>query len=471
MPDYSPNIPSPTALYPQPPSGTGFLSGGPAGVLDALGKMQSLDIQQRDIAARNAIGDAAIRNTDPKTGAIDPAGFARDISSNPAAAWKAQEALTTLYNQQEALQRMGTANLNTIHREFGNLKNDFDDEQLNRTFLNLQNVPGMNHELLATARAQIPPMPKPGDPDYDKIMAQRNDIVAGHRKSLMTVEQAEAPHEVTVDQYGNKVVVPGTEYLRPGGGAGAPGGAAGAGGTGTGTGGAGGAGSSGLATPATTPTYTGGAGVAISPGRQKVLDEAMTQGTQLLNSRDDLSREHQLLTTLQVLGRNLDNEFTGPLSKDEQYYRGIASRIVPGIDDQNLSRAQLYNKILNQVITAQRGMGKDAVADLGVIQAANPNLAMTPHAKEGAANQLLANNEFRDAMRQHFEAAGGNRAPRMYADWRQANAVFDPAVFAYNRLTPDERQEYYRTLPVTRRAQLADRYRQAASLGLVEPPR
>lgn len=462
MPDFTPNIPSPTSLYPQPPPAGGVL-GNPSGVLDMFGKVQSYERTQRDIAAQQAIGEAVTRNTDPATGAIDQAGFARDIMTNPAARWKAQEAFTTMYQQQEAMQRIGAAQMARIHQELGALPPDFNDEQKNRAVLNLHSLPGMNPLMIEAAANQIEPMPRSDDrsPEADRIRWRRNDIVAGHRKAQMTPEQLEAPRDVYVDPY-TKMLVPGAAYLRPGM-PGAPGAAA--------------PGTAGAYTP---PGYTGGPGLTFTPQQQELLTESGKLGTQLLNSRDKLSQEHQLLTELKVLGQQLDRDFTGSQnsSEFEKHIRAIKSRLeaLTGepIDDRKLSNAELYDKILNQVIGSQRGQGADSVADLGVIQASNPRLEMTPYAKEGAVNQLLAMNEFREAMRQEFEAAGGARRPSFYTEWRNQphnREVLDPSVFAFNRMRPEEKEAYFRKLSPQRQRALEERHNYAVSRGWAEPLR
>lgn len=461
MPDF-PQVASPTNLYPQPPS-QGVL-GNPANILDLAGRMQSLQKQRMDIQAQQAIGDAVQRNTDPATGAIDQAGFARDIMANPAARWKALEAMSTMYQQQTALQNLSTAQLGRIHTALGSLPGNYTDEQLNRTKLDLQG-PGMNPELVRRAFSQIPPMPRADDhsPEADHARWVRNDIVAGHRKAQMTAEQLEAPRNITIDRgRGPETIpVPGGSYLRPG----MPG-------TGGGAPGAAGAASTGY----TPPGYTGGAGIVLTPEQSALAAEFGKRGTQLIGLQDKLAQENQLLTELKELGEKVGFNFTGPTSDLERHVRELAQRVYGpfGPKDLTLSRAQIFDKILNQVIGSQREQGQESVADLGVIQASNPSLAKTPYAKVGAVNQLLAQNEFKEAMRQEFVRAGGIKTPAMYADWRNkpdTAAVLDPTVWAFNRLRPEEKDAYYKRLfkeSPERARQLEQRYNYARSRGWVK---
>jgi hypothetical protein len=193
--------------------------------------------------------------------------------------------------------------------------------------------------------------------------------------------------------------------------------------------------------------YDGGPGVAISPYRQKLLDESADQGTRLLNSRGALASENQLLTDLQILGRKLDAEFGGSTGASKKYWREVMHRWL-GTKDEGLEILQLYKKMLNQL--------KLSDIDGSV--------------REHTVNQLLAWNEFQEALRSEFERAGGAKYPQIYLEWRSSskNSYLDYNVFAYNRLsTKEERNAFFNDLPPWQRKEFHDNYSLAAKRGWV----
>lgn len=402
MPDFSPNIPAPQ--YPTTPQSQGYGGGGTLGnPLDLMTKWQNLEtqrLQQKQI----------------------------------------QQAISS------AQQAQDTDTANALDNFIGKLGSNPTDEELNRGKLNFHSRRGVNYNMVDSVFSQFPPMPKgaPGDPEYDRVIGIRNNIVDDARKRLIAAENLDTAQKVTTrDASGTPkdTLVRGGDYNRtpyPGtAGGGAPG-------------------------------YSGGLGTALRPEEAETFKQAGNEGTALLSPtlKSNLSAQKMLTHELIQLGDELGWKFSGPLGDVEKRLAGIAGNFgIPVADLKGLSRAQLYNKIYSQIV-GKASENTRSVASLGVVQNANPTLEMAPEARRKAANQLLGDLEYQDATREEFERSG-LPAHGLY-NFMRNNPWLDQQVFRLNRMEGDERKTYLQSIGRGGRDRLTPLYNEAARRHYVE---
>lgn len=329
--------------------------------------------------------------------------------------------------EQSLLQEMTGRQMDRINTVVGALRAGANDEEVNRARLNLEG-PGMSQELIDRAFSGIEPAPRAGDPHADEINARRNNVFAQARKFRMTPTELESTSDITTDDQGNVVRVPGVERgMTP---------VSGMGGGGT-------------------PGYGGGYGVGVSPYRAGELKESTDEANKLFAAQTDFEDTDALLHQFRDLSRGIGNDFTALTGPEEQKVRGFMRRF--GIDDSKLDKSELYNKIKNQILSK---MPTNSVKSLNVGEASLPGSGMGVNAREEGINQLIANNNFGRAVIKEFQNAGGNKSPQSYFDFLRttqpggSRAWLTPESFRYSLMSPEAQRDYYKnkTTPQARAA-------------------
>ena len=143
MPDISsaPAIGSPTALYPQPPSQQGALSGNPGQVLDLMRSITQNQMLQNELKARTAIGQAYQGALQPDN-TVDPEKLRAGLA-DPAASWMLPEAIQHALGIARSQFDLRTTQDQAVRSLLGSLPPNATDEQLRqaRTQLSRMGVP------------------------------------------------------------------------------------------------------------------------------------------------------------------------------------------------------------------------------------------------------------------------------------------------------------------------------------------
>lgn len=145
---------------------------------------------------------------------------------------------------------------------------------------------------------------------------------------------------------------------------------------------------------------------------------------------------------------------TGPGQQQIQKLQEIAGRLGLNIDTKGLSAAESFNKLAAQLASAQQGAsGSDA--RLNVAQSANPHSDLSPAGVDLMLRQLRGNEDYiqaRAALAQKYP----NKADR--AGFETSVQNLDPSTFQYDRMTPDQKADFYNAMPKSNRASFRKNY-------------
>jgi hypothetical protein len=145
---------------------------------------------------------------------------------------------------------------------------------------------------------------------------------------------------------------------------------------------------------------------------------------------------------------------TGPGQQQIQKLQEIAGRLGLNIDTKGLSAAESFNKLAAQLASAQQGAsGSDA--RLNVAQSANPHSDLSPAGVDLMLRQLRGNEDYiqaRAALAQKYP----NKADR--AGFETSVQNLDPRTFQYDRMTPDQKADFYNAMPKSNRASFRKNY-------------
>jgi hypothetical protein len=120
---------------------------------------------------------------------------------------------------------------------------------------------------------------------------------------------------------------------------------------------------------------------------------------------------------------------------------GQAVGMTFGADPTKVAAQESFDKLANQLADAQ-GAGSDA--RLSVNQHANPSSALSPAGVDQIIRQLQGNSDYQIA-RAKLANAYPNKAD--IAGFNAQAQALNPQVFQYNRMTPEQKANYYKSLP------------------------
>lgn len=200
-------------------------------------------------------------------------------------------------------------------------------------------------------------------------------------------------------------------------------------------------------------------GSSASAGFQRITDEgtrAVQQDALLANMQNDLARFSTGTGAQKVLQMARFGESFGvPLGR------------MFGIKPETIAAQESFDKLANQLADAQ-GAGSDA--RLHVNMGANPNSGLSPEGADFIIRQLRGNADYLKA-RQALAAKWTKPDDLRGFEAKMTESGLDPRVFQFNRLTPEQKHNYFYGIKDEReRKQFMQRYELASKSGLLALP-
>ncbi len=201
-----------------------------------------------------------------------------------------------------------------------------------------------------------------------------------------------------------------------------------------------------------------GAPAANPPGFEEVArGPAGAEGiSNMASIANDAPNQKALLANL----NDLSNEaITGPTSDWEKRANALAGRLFPGkgltLTPTQLAKSEEYGKISEQLAGQQAVAAHSTNAFLTNAYNTNPSLYLSKigrqgitHMLQGNVDSIVAKNNSWDAYA-NGEMDGQKHSPAEFANWnRTFNSDFNPRVFQYARMTPEERSSFRSAMPV-----------------------
>lgn len=220
----------------------------------------------------------------------------------------------------------------------------------------------------------------------------------------------------------------------------------------------------------TTPSAAGPA--TVGPGGQVVgmptgFEKSASAGIEavqgLHNAADTVPAQQAMLDNMLALS---DPAATGPTAEIEKKANQLWQRFVPNsgitLSAKQLRATEEFDKIAEQVAGAQASAAHATDAYLRNAYGANPNIQMSKLGRTGVIHMLSGNLDAISQQRNEWMAYkngqidGRPHADNEYRDWvykfnngidpvtnkRDPSARFDPRVFQFARMSPQERQDY-----------------------------
>ena len=198
------------------------------------------------------------------------------------------------------------------------------------------------------------------------------------------------------------------------------------------------------------------AAAAAETGSQsaKAFQDITTQGIQARNQSAVLG--NMLADASQfAVGPEKINDFRKTLTR---YAPSFAASF--GVDPKSVAANESFDKLANQLADAQ-GAGSDA--RLAVTQHANPSSALSPGGVDLILRQLQGNSDYLQA-RQRLAAAWPDTSDRRGFEEKAGN--IDPRAFQFERMTPQQKVEYAKSLSEADLTKVKKAYNYAATNGL-----
>lgn len=415
MPDISsaPGVPSPTALYPQPSQGLDAQK-----ALNLFESLQRNSILQRDIAAKQAIGNAYQGAID-QDGNLDPQKFRAGVLHDPAASWMLPDAMQHVQNLLTTQFNLHASQDDRVRAVIGSLSPYATDEQL-------------RHYSSTLARTGIPPAMIVGH--VDALMQlhgrQRADAIADLKNTA--IGPAGTSQRVTTVQG----TVPGSIPLGQ----------------------------------ANREGFVAGG---LPVGEETPLGESAKRASDLQATGSTTAQYHADLENLRQLSRQVN--ISGPTAELEKRVNQVLNRLgIPGtVSARQLANAEEFDKIANRLSLSQKGSFGGSAFALGVTKDSNPNLSMSRYGREGVIDLLQGQQDATDALRNMWLNARRQGVPaNQHDNWvNEAAKVVDPRLFQFNRLSPGDQAKFWGDMDPTERANFKAKYLQAMKNGWVKSPK
>lgn len=185
---------------------------------------------------------------------------------------------------------------------------------------------------------------------------------------------------------------------------------------------------------------------ALPTGQETAFEDATKASLALKNSQQGLPLQIANLSNLRDLS---EEAATGPTANFEKRAGELWQRFFPGgslpMDAKKLGNTEEYAKIAEQIAGQQASAGHATDAYLINAYGSNPNLELSKLGREGITNMLLGNV---DAQRTqinewHKALASGQYKDQDFYDWvNRFNKTFDPRVFQYARMAPEQQKSF-----------------------------
>lgn len=417
-------------LYPKPPQqANGLLSGDPGHAINALSGLINLQRSTQELQSRQAIGDIYRRNINPD-GTPNISAIGQEISRNPAAAYGAPEAASTLLEQHGATIRNTTAQFEQASKQnqfvMDGLGALADDPKLTKDKVR-------NFAITAARNTNIP-----------------SNIISGWLSGLPDDPQALRAYvgnmrNMAIGSAGVSTRTPG-----PPGPGGAP--------QSTSIGAANMAGTMATGQPV-------GEEVPQAAASQRASDLQATGGS--------TAQYHADLENLKADSKILEN-LGGPTIEVEKKLNSLTQRLGGfgvTMTPEQLKAADSFDKIANQISLNQSKLFHGSDAGLHTVVAANPNLGMAQYSRDGIIDMLQGNQDAIDTTRKLWMEAKKNGAPANSYDSfvHELSKTLDPRVFQFNRMSRANQQKFLSVMDPAELADFEQKYREGIERKWVKP--
>ena len=184
----------------------------------------------------------------------------------------------------------------------------------------------------------------------------------------------------------------------------------------------------------------------ISPSQEAALTETGNESAKQFQSIADqgVQAKSQVAMLQNMLG---DSQNFASGQTNLNAYKATLTKYLPamaaslGVDPKSVAANESFDKLANQIASTQ-GAGSDA--RLAVAQHANPNSSLSPAGVNLVIRQLTGNADYLQA-RSQLAAAYPDKTDRAGFE-AQIGQQLDPRVFQYNRLDPQQKATYYKSL-------------------------
>lgn len=404
MPDISsaPGVPAPTGLYPQPPQQQPGLASNPGQALDLLRSIQQNYALQQELKARAAIGQAYQGALQPD-GTLDPERLRAGLA-DPAASWMLPDAMTHVLGQQRAQFDLRATQDQATRQLLGSLPEKASREDVFNYAAQLVRI-GVPPALV-TGWLNGAPRDSKGFKDW----------VANTRNSALSPAELSSRTEGPPGPLGERTSVSIGQANR--------------------------AGPQGM--PVSLPPGTGEAQKAEAESGQNAAIALQNAANEVPNQRTQLDLMRQDLATAR-------SKF-GPTAGYEKTANIIANRVLgfhPTMTPQEIASLESFDKVGRQIAMTQAGSLHATDATLSTALGANPNTNLSALGSEGIINMLHGNTDaIAVKAREWNKARRGGVGPDQFYRWSdEFNRSFDPRVFQFMRMAPDQQATLLNSVP------------------------
>lgn len=167
----------------------------------------------------------------------------------------------------------------------------------------------------------------------------------------------------------------------------------------------------------------------------------------LTATANDAPNQKALLDNLDQLSKEA---VSGPSADWEKRANALVQRLFPGakftLTPEQLANSEEYGKISEQLAGQQATAAHATNAFLTNAYNTNPGLYLSKIGRQGITHMLQGNLDSIVAKNNAWIASG--KSPSEFAAWnKDFNKDFNPRVFQYARMTPEERAKFRSTLP------------------------
>lgn len=408
------------SLYPQPTQNTGF---DPSKVLGIVGQINQNNLFQKEFAAKQAVGEAAQGAIGPD-GTYSPSANMNALSSNPAAAFGAPEAITGVIAKQGAQLEQNQAQVQHAAGVYGAISN-------------IEKPTASDvHKATALIASSNPNIPAP------LINQMAQTILAdplGIKHGAATLQNIAIGPSGT----SGRVAAP------P-----APGGAP-------------------QSQSVGAANYRGTTSTGLPPGEEGLLGAPTERAARLQASASTSPQYHADLDNLKQDSKILDN-LGGPTFETEKKLNQLSSRLagigITMTPDQ-LKAGESFDKIANQISLNQSQLFHGSDAGLHTVVGANPSSSMSKYGREGVIDMLQGNQDAIDITRKAWLKARANGAPASSYDQfaETIGQELDPRVFQFNRLSRDNQQKFLSQMEPEDVGPFEEKYKSAVARKWVKP--
>lgn len=215
---------------------------------------------------------------------------------------------------------------------------------------------------------------------------------------------------------------------------------------------------------------------APGPGEPEIATAAAGNITNMASVANDAPNQKALLENLNDLSAEA---VSGPSSDWEKRANALIQRLIPGfkftLTPEQLGKSEEYGKISEQLAGQQATAAHATNAFLTNAYNTNPGLYLSKigrqgitHMLQGNVDSIVAKNNAWDAYA-NGEVDGIRHSPAEFNTWnRKFNLDFNPRVFQYARMTPEERSGFRSALPKGQQKKFFEQIQQYQKNGWID---